>query len=58
MSVAIVDLEPGEVDMVKARGRHEVGCHGYSHEQERWFDVMSSIILSPTPWEALLTEHR
>jgi peptidoglycan/xylan/chitin deacetylase (PgdA/CDA1 family) len=36
----IVELEPEVVDIVKERGNHELGCHGYSHEIECGFDCM------------------
>ncbi len=36
----IVELEPEVVDIVKARGKHEVGCHGWSHESENAYDVL------------------
>lgn len=31
---------PEAMELVMERG-HEIGCHGYSHEVERGFDVMS-----------------
>ena len=37
----IVELEPEVVDIVKARGRHEIGCHGHKHDSENAFDVLS-----------------
>jgi len=36
----ILELEPGLTDMVLARG-HEIGCHGYKHEPEYFFNVLS-----------------
>jgi len=37
----IVEIEPEVIDIVKERGRHEIGCHGYSHELEHGFDIIS-----------------
>ena len=37
----IVELKPEVIDIVKERGHHEIGCHGYSHELEHGFDNMS-----------------
>lgn len=36
----IVEVEPEVIDIVKERGRHEIGCHGYSHELDCGFDCM------------------
>jgi peptidoglycan/xylan/chitin deacetylase (PgdA/CDA1 family) len=37
----IVEIEPEVIDIVKERGNHEIGCHGYSHELEYGFDILS-----------------
>ncbi|WP_455391488.1 polysaccharide deacetylase family protein [[Eubacterium] cellulosolvens] len=36
----IVEVEPEVVDIVKERGKHEIACHGYSHEVKHGFDIM------------------
>jgi len=35
-----VDLVPESIDLVKDHG-HEIGCHGYYHDPERSFDILS-----------------
>ena len=36
----IVEIVPEAIDLVKDHG-HEIGCHGYSHEIDRAFDILS-----------------
>jgi peptidoglycan-N-acetylglucosamine deacetylase len=36
----IAEIVPEAIDLVKSHG-HEIGCHGYSHEINRAFDLLS-----------------